>query len=234
MENVTMKDLTTKKSTRQNALVHGLYAKDVLLPWDSRDDFERLHEDLKVEFTPRGRAEEEAVLDLAVLHWQKHTLWRMRRVAVLKDPFTKDILETRRESWSGIRRGLRSAAHDQRTLLGTVEAVNAKMVSQVRRLQKEMDEASDPQEVKLVEEKLNGLHRTIANHALPLLQKLREVPGAEQAFDAAYAAESMEKIVRLEAALDARIAKVLARLVGLKEFKRTPAAGAPAMALTKS
>ena len=31
-----------------------------------------------------------------------------------------------------------------------------------------------------------------------------------------------QKIVRLEAALDSRIAKLLARLVGLKEFKRTP------------
>jgi hypothetical protein len=41
-----------------------------------------------------------------------------------------------------------------------------------------------------------------------------------------YAPESMEKLVRLDAALDARIAKVLARLVGLKEFKRTPAAAA--------
>jgi hypothetical protein len=36
----------------------------------------------------------------------------------------------------------------------------------------------------------------------------------------------MEKLVRLDAALDARIAKVLARLVGSKEFKRTPAAAA--------
>jgi hypothetical protein len=59
-----------------------------------------------------------------------------------------------------------------------------------------------------------------------------QVPDAEQAFDAAYATESMEKMVRLEAALDTRIAKVLARLVGLKEFKRTPAGGEPPMALT--
>jgi hypothetical protein len=229
MKGMTKKDPTTKGSSSQNALVHGLYAKDVLLPWDSQKDFKKLHQDLQTEFSPRGRAEEEAVLDLAVLHWQKHTLWRMRKVAVLKDPFAKDILETRRKSWSGIRKCLRSAANEERTLLGNVEAINAKMVSQVRRLQKEMDAASDPQEVKLIEERLNALHRTIANHAQPLLQKLIQVPGAEQAFDAAYAAESMEKIVRLEAALDARIAKVLARLVGLKEFKRTPAAGAVAL-----
>ena len=153
----------------------------------------------------------------------------MRQAAVLKHPFTQDIVKTDRKSWSGIRKGLRSTANDQRTLLGSVNAMNRKMVSQVRRLQKQMAAASDPQEVKFIEEKLDGLHSTIANHSLPLLQKLVQVPGAEQAFDAAYAAESMEKIVRLEAALDARIAKVLARLVGLKELKSTPAAGVPAL-----
>jgi hypothetical protein len=185
-----------------------------------------------VEFSPHGRTEEEAVLDLAVLHWQKHPLWRMQQAAVLKDPFTKDILETRCKSWPGIRKRLRSAAHDQRTLLGRVEAQHAKMASQVRRLQKELEKASDEEAIKVTEQKLDALHRAIANHVLPLLQKLAHGPGAEQAFDAAYATESMEKMLHLQASLDARIAKVLVRLVGLKEFKRTPAAGAPAIMLT--
>jgi hypothetical protein len=151
-----MKDPTPKQSRGRNALVHGLYAKDVLLPWDCKEDFEKLHQDLKAEFSPRGRAEDEAILDLADLHWQKRTLWRMRQVAVLKDPFTKDIIETRRKSWSGIRKRLRSAAHDQRTLLGTVEAELAEMASQVRRLQKDLDTASDREVVELTEQKLDA------------------------------------------------------------------------------
>jgi hypothetical protein len=53
------------------------------------------------------------------------------------------------------------------------------------------------------------------------------LPSAKQTFEKAHATENIEKIVRLEAALDSRIAKVLARLVGLKEFKRMPAAQAP-------
>jgi hypothetical protein len=95
----------------------------------------------------------------------------MRQAAVLKDPFTQDIVKTDRKSWSGIRKCLRSAANGQRTLLGSVEEVNAKMVSKIRRLQKQMDAASDPQAVKLIEEKLNAWHSTIAEHALPLLQQ---------------------------------------------------------------
>ena len=59
---------------------------------------------------PRGRAEEEAVLDLAIAHWNKHTLWRMRQSAVLKDPFTSDIVQTGRTSWQGVRKQLRASA----------------------------------------------------------------------------------------------------------------------------
>jgi hypothetical protein len=44
-----------KSAGNKNALVHGLYAKDVLLPWDSREEFERLHADLKAEFFPSGQ-----------------------------------------------------------------------------------------------------------------------------------------------------------------------------------
>ncbi len=220
------------KSRSRNALVHGLYAKDVLLPWDSKDDFERLHADLRAEFRPHGRAEEETVLDLAFLLWRKQALWRMWQTAVLKDPFTLDILETKRKSWSGIRKRLRSAARRERTLLGAADAAQVKMFSQIERLRKEIDAASDQQEIKLIEQKIDALMRAIGEHLLPLVQALQQGPNAEQAFDSAYGVASVEKIVRLEAAFDARIAKALARLVGLKEFKRTPAAATPAAAIT--
>jgi hypothetical protein len=226
-----MNDKTTKQSRGQNALVHGLHAKDILLPWDSRKDFEKLHRDLRSEFSPCGCSEEETIFDLACLYWQKRTLLRMRQAAVLKDALTVDIERTERKSWSGIRNALREAAYNDRTLLGSLEAADAKMRSQIKRLQKEMDAASDPHEVKLIEDKLKALYRTAAEHVLPLIKKLWQVPNAEQAFDNIYSPENWEKIVRLEAALDARIAKCLARYVGLKEFKRTPAGGAPPTAL---
>jgi hypothetical protein len=69
---------------------------------------------------------------------------------------------------------------------------------------------------------------------MPLVKAMDQRPDAEQALDRAYAPESLEKIMRLDAALDARIGKVLARLVGLKEFKRTPAGGAGLRALEAS
>jgi hypothetical protein len=70
--------------------------------------------------------------------------------------------------------------------------------------------------------------KVVTDSLLPLLNSVRQAPDAEQAFDNAHAPECLEKVMRLEAAVDARIGKLLSRLVGLKEFKRTPAGARPA------
>ena len=171
-----MSDAKKKKPRNRNALVHGLYAKDVLLPWDSKEDFERLHEDLKAEFDPRGRAEEEAVLDLALLHWNKQTLRRMRQSAVLKDPFTWDIVQTERKSWHEIRKRLRAAAKDARSLQGVADATFSNLQSQVKRLERKIEQSSDSEEIKRLENKMGTCLRLIAEHVTPFLQTLRQGP----------------------------------------------------------
>jgi hypothetical protein len=161
-------------------------------------------------------------------------LWRMRPLAVLKEPLAQDIVQTERKTWSAIRKRLRAAAKSERTLLGTLEVQCAKMLGKVKRFHKEMEETSDPLEVKVIEDKMNAWMRTVSDHVLPLLEKLKQGPTAEQAFDNAYTVDSLEKIVRLEAAVDVRISKVLARLVALKEYKRAPAAGRTVIPLSAS
>src|SRR5262249_21260353 len=149
----------------------------------SKEDFEKLHEDLILEWRPRDRSEQETILDLALVYWQKRTLWRMRQTAVVKHPFTGDILATKRKSWAGIRKRLRSAAKSGRTLLGVVEAQEAKLFSQVDAMRKKIDAASNREEVKLIEEKIDALMRTMAEHVLPLMQALNQGPNPEQVFD---------------------------------------------------
>jgi hypothetical protein len=225
-----MKDVRKKKPRSQNARVHGLHAKDFLLPWDSKDEFVKMHEDLKVEWFPRGRAEEEGVLDLAIAHWNKHTHWRMRQSAVLKDPFTSDIVQTGRTSWQGIRKQLRASARSADSLQNVAKDILSSLRSELEQVQREIGQTSDREEIKKLEHKMGAFVRLLADHVAPflLLVTQTQAPTAEKAFDNAYAPESMEKLVRLEAAHDARIAKILARLVGLKEFKRTPAGAAAA------
>jgi hypothetical protein len=216
--------MSASKKSNRNALTHGLYARDVLLPWDSKDHFEKLLEDLKAEFDPHGRAEEETVLDLALTFWKKRNLWRMHQTAVFKDPFTSEIVETNARSWSKIRRELRAAAMAEGRVQAEADGMLSVMLHHVRRLHRKLAKCSGPEEATALEKEIAEGLRLVNERALPLVQKLRQGPNAEKAFDRAYAPESVEQNFRLDAMLDARIGKLLARLVGLKEYKRTPAA----------
>jgi hypothetical protein len=91
--------------------------------------------------------------------------------------------------------------------------------------------AADLFAIRVLDSQLNALHRTAAEHVLPLIEKLWSYPTLNKLSINVYSSENLEKNVRLEAAVDARINKVLGRLVALKEFKRTPAGGAPTPAL---
>jgi hypothetical protein len=216
----------TKKPKKAVRIAHGLYAKDVLLPWDNREQFAVLHDDLKTELFPRGRSEEECVLDLTKLYWQKRTLWRLQTATVHRDPFTKEIVATEKNSWAGIRRGLRENAREEHNLLQTMEAAAAKAVAEMSRLTIKLAKESSREEAEKLASVLSAGLELVNKTMLPLLEKVRQLPDAEGAFDKNYLPEALEKLLRLETLIDARISKVLARLVGLKEFKRTPA-GSP-------
>jgi hypothetical protein len=221
----------TKKLGNQNALLHGLYAKDVLLPWESKEDFMRLHADLKAEFAPDGRAEEEAVLDLTFLHWHKRTIYRLWQSTMLSDPFTEDIRQTKSESWFDIRKGLRAAATSKRTLRGTIENSLSSLFDGLETVGEKLATTSDAEELKVIYAQTEVITKLVTERFMPLVKTMEQTPDAEHALERAYAPESLEKIMRLDGMFDTRIAKVLARLVGLKEFKRTPAGGAGLRAL---
>src|SRR5947207_1189630 len=104
------------------------------MPWDNREEFTALHEELRKEYLPRGPSEEQCVLDLTLAYWHKQNLWRLRTATVLRDPFTREILATGKDSWSGIRTGLRKMALEDGNLKKAMEAAAADVVSHITRL----------------------------------------------------------------------------------------------------
>jgi hypothetical protein len=58
----------------KNALKHGAYAKEILLPNESAEEFEQLHQAFRLQFNPDGGAEEAVVRQLAGTQWQKDRL----------------------------------------------------------------------------------------------------------------------------------------------------------------
>jgi hypothetical protein len=177
----------TKNLGNQNALLHGLYARDVLLPWDSKEDFLRLHEDLKAGFFPDGRAEEEAVLDLAFLHWQKRTIWRLRQSAVLRDPFTEDIIQTKSKSWSDIRKRLRAAAYSEGTVRDAIDNSMTSMLAEAQSASEKIVTTSDVEEIKVLEARSSAFLTIASEKLMALVKSMDQRPDAVQALDRARA-----------------------------------------------
>ncbi|MBT6095240.1 MAG: hypothetical protein HOH04_10180 [Rhodospirillaceae bacterium] len=61
---------TGKDQSRYNALRHGLYARDVVLPGEDRDEYHAMRAELMDEFAPKGRYETTLVRRLADIWWR--------------------------------------------------------------------------------------------------------------------------------------------------------------------
>jgi len=214
-----------KKSSKFNALVHGLYANDILLPWESPEDFEELFQQLKDEFRPTGRAEVETVLDIALTHWKKRNITRLFVLQIRKNPFTKEIVDSGKKSWGGVRNYVRAQAEMEGSLRAVIDGVCAGLVHELGRENKKTLRATDEEARQRHAANVERISASLTQKMAPLRDAILQHEGAEKAFDRFYDPEELEKLMRLEAAFDARINKLLARLVALKEFKRTPAGG---------
>jgi hypothetical protein len=212
-------------------MIHGVYAKDFLLPWEDQEEFSALHDGLKREFFPNGQSEDETVFELAQLYWQKRTLSRLRTAAVLADPCTQEIVATGEKSWRAIRRSLRQKGREERKVVKTIGDKFLTALSNVSRLSKKIkDEPATGDTENLIKQLAAGL-KLLKEDVLPELRKIQQLPDVDDALDKHFIPEDLEKFLGVEAIIDTRIAKVTARLVATKEFKRTPA-GSPLKQIT--
>ena len=128
----------------KNALIHGIYASDILLPDESEEGLTQLYQTLRSDLNPESPLEEETVLDIVRLHWLKRRAIKAAKGNYSERPVSTDEL---------------------------------------------MKMCKDPS----------------------LLAKPAEV---------IYEPADLEHIIKLEAMIDTRIEKALARLARIKEFRR--------------
>lgn len=225
---MTEKEVAPKK---HGPIVHGMFAKDFLLPWEDRDEFIALHDGLVREYFPVGISEEETVWHIAQLFWKKRRLIKLHTATVLRDSGTQAILETGETSWHGINRALRRQARTDRYVVTTMITAFTEAFGQMTRLGKrvrlELGTEKPAALSELVNEGISIMHGKI----LPGVRKIRKIPSVEDALESHFKYEDLEKVAKLEAMMDAQIAKAMSRLVGIKEFKKTPA-GSPPRQLT--
>jgi hypothetical protein len=79
----------------KNAFKHGGYAKEVLLPNESAEEFEQLYQAFRSQFNPIGEAEESVVRDLVGIVWVKNRLnGSLRRAFELSELAVSQIGES--------------------------------------------------------------------------------------------------------------------------------------------
>src|SRR5262249_15156862 len=209
-----------KTKLNETARSRGLTVRDLVLPWESKAEFKRLHQELRAELLPQGRMQEEIVFDVAVLHWRKYRLHKMLRTAALQDSFFIELMESGRKSWSGIRKYFLEQDEGYKTirskLNNLVSKVDEKVMKELARDPKEMEK----EELEGREQRLSDMTKAMSEHLLPMLQAIDAGPSAEKTFEQAYSPEFLERVLKCEAAIDARIDKLLGRLVTLKEYQR--------------
>lgn len=204
----------------KNALLHGVYASEFLLPWEDRQVLLDLHHDLMAEWEPDTATAREAVSCLTRAIWLKRRAVRAAQIAALREPYAHEIAASGQKSWSGIRRFLKEESDfdgDARLLNSGVIAVQA---AELRRQGKKLLERDldDKERTKIQEESKRVVERL--ERVVKLKGELEAHQSAEKVFNQAYDPHDMERVVRLEAMLDARIDKCIARLVNLKEYSR--------------
>ena len=77
-----------KKDRSKNALKHGAFSRELILPGERRKDYERLLAELEAEYSPSGPSEIYLVNHLASL------LWRERRLQVYRQAMLEQRVRT--------------------------------------------------------------------------------------------------------------------------------------------
>jgi hypothetical protein len=221
----------TKSGKPRNALIHGVYARDVILPFESREDLEVLHAELRLELRPVGRLEDEFVWDITYLRWQKRRMVKMWAAAAYNDPYVGDFIRTGKKSYSGIRKGLRLKAKSFCDVTEEVDRFCVELIATAKKTAGALLSGNfEKSDVSDAEKRLQGIKSLIEGSILPLMLTLEQGPSAEKTLRRTYSPEYLERIHKLEQQFDSREASLLSKLVRLQEYKRIresyPAPGA--------
>jgi hypothetical protein len=148
--------------------------------------------------------------------------------AAYADPFVSDLVESRQKSWIGMRDYLIWQSTNEHAIL---KMVNEIFMEQVKESAKRLEKAL--REGKLDNSKANqgqaflDVSKNFTTPLIEALEALEAEPSVGDSFRRIYSPEYLEPIIRLEAMIDARIDKALARLVSLQEYKRVRATYSP-------
>jgi hypothetical protein len=214
-----------------NALTHGVYAEERVLPWEDPRDLMKLRDEVWEEYQVNGRSEEETALGLVWQFWLKRRVARAVQLSYYLGLPTEDR-ESPPESFDEMLGRVVNIA-DQHGALSTAakEAIEkiTKAAEGIFEITKAISSHSADERQNQACEAADKARREaefvgkmFTQQVFPRLTKLEEASrtdGPRTVYEKAYSHSELEKLSRIDAMLDARIDKQLARLVRLQEYK---------------
>jgi hypothetical protein len=222
-----------ESSAKYNALVDGVYARDVLLPGEDPEEFLALHRNLRSEYGPSGQSEEEEVLKLANLYWRLRRLYLSNRLLAKGDSVARVLTKSKEKGWRTIRRAFADAhvSYDKTSLatIGTTVAQAANEIT-LRIMNANAEDAAR------YSERLKSIGAVFEERVIPMQQNIERILNTDSGLQKAYSLDELERFTRVEAIISARIEKTLRGLFGIQEYKRLKAAvnSQPSVPVTKA
>ena len=198
----------------KNALSHGLYSSQIVLPWENQQNFDDLLQALREEYCPDGVSEEAAVFDLATLHWKKRRFEAGLLQALQRQGDPNTVADASSDAWDSVADEARAAGKSQ---LKAAQLICERIGKHVKRVFESDEAQTDSQAVEL--ETITTLAKELSviseGLVIPLLDAAEKHDQTERACHLGV----MNRDLKFHAEIDRRIEKTLKHLVMIKEFK---------------
>src|SRR6516165_12434995 len=202
----------SKKDRSKNALKHGAFSRELILPGESRKDYERLLAELEAEYSPSGPSEIYLVNHLASL------LWRERRLQVYRQAMLENRVRTIERNndkiyWRGVLKSLApelavaTTAQEVEAILASKHFTPAAITSKVPQPPPDQEAKWGP----AIAEHLNKMEIT---------KQLHGIDAFTHALDYALDPIEMEREILQENRLHEEIDRTIKRLAQVKGYKK--------------
>ena len=202
----------------KNALVHGVYASDVILPWEKRQSFYDLLDGLRRDFQPNGTFEDDIVFDMALQFWKKRRTNRTLQVALLQSPFAAQIEKSGKRSVEGIRNHLDFRRSKERRKDGSHTSPVSDLFEAMKSLRVAVNGKGKASLGKRGAEILSALREVERRQSI--IVEAVKVNDAEKLFDFGPCVDALEKDIELESRIRGQLQKDIQLLVMAREFQR--------------